>query len=112
MIGMDAATGKPLTGLEHVRQSIRRIIQTQLGRRIQRRHYGTDLMSLVSAPGNPAMRLKVIGAIAGAILKWEPRVKISHILFHVDSDGRAIVKTFCSYLGEVFETDAALLGAG
>ncbi len=111
MIGMDAITGKPLTGIAHVRQSIRRIVQTHLGSRLQRRHYGADLFNFISSPGNAATRLKLIAALAGAILKWEPRVKISHILFDINAAGRAIVSVFCSYKGEIFETDAQLIEA-
>ena len=47
MIGMSAVTGKPLEGLDHLRQSIADILSTPIGTRVGRREYGSLLAELV-----------------------------------------------------------------
>jgi len=111
MLGMDAETGKPIEGIEHVRQSVCRILQTKIGHRIQRREFGSKVSELVSAPGNDATRLRAVSLIASAIIKWEPRVKISYVRFTVDAGGRAVISVLCSLRDEVFETSSPLFQA-
>ena len=43
MIGMDRHTGLPISGIEHLRQSIADILSTPLGSRRQRMEYGSKL---------------------------------------------------------------------
>lgn len=43
-IGMNRETGKALTGIEHIQQSIRDILVTPIGSRVMRRKYGSALV--------------------------------------------------------------------
>lgn len=108
--GMCAMTGKPISGFDHVRQSLSRIVLTRIGTRIQRRDFGADILSLVSAPGNEATRVKTLAILAKAILTWEPRVKLSHILFNVDFDGRAVIEISALYKGEILTQSVPVSG--
>lgn len=47
MLGINAQTGQPLSGIDHLRQSIRDILTTRSGMRVMRRDYGSRLPALV-----------------------------------------------------------------
>ncbi len=79
MSGMDQHTGRVITGLEHLRQSIADILMTPVGSRIARRSYGSLLPELVDHPDNGATRVRLIAATAGALMRWEPRIRVSRI---------------------------------
>lgn len=76
---MDARTGKPLAGVDHLRQSIADILGTPLGTRIARRDYGSDLPELMDQPMNDLGRIRVFAATALAIMRQEKRARIERI---------------------------------
>jgi len=76
MNGMDRATGKQLSGDEHLAQSIADILSTPLGSRVMRRDYGSLLPELLDRPLTAATRLLCAQATALAIARWEPRVTV------------------------------------
>lgn len=80
MIGMDAATGAPLAGLQHLEQSIGDILSTPIGTRVGRRDYGSLLPELVDQPMNALGRMRLMAATALAIMRWEPRIKLSAVV--------------------------------
>ena len=80
MIGMSAVTGKPLEGLDHLRQSIADILSTPIGTRVGRREYGSLLADLVDQPMNALGRMRLMAATALAIQRWEPRVTLSAVV--------------------------------
>lgn len=77
MRGMNAETGRSMSGLEHLAQSIGRIVSTPLGSCIQRRTFGSELPDLIDAPANGATRIRLYAAIATALMRWEPRLPCS-----------------------------------
>lgn len=79
MIGMDASTGTAITGDAHLAQSVRDILTTPIGSRIARRDYGSLLPDLIDQPFNDSTCLKMFGATATALMRWEPRMQISRI---------------------------------
>ena len=79
MRGIDARTGKPLSGLAHLRQSIRDILTTPLGSRIMRRNYGSRLFDLVDNPLNEQTLVEIFAATAEALIQWEPRLKVMRV---------------------------------
>lgn len=79
MIGMNHTTGVTLEGAPHLNQSIGRLLSTPLGSRIARREYGSELFDLVAAPSNAATRLRMFAAVATALMRWEPRLKLERI---------------------------------
>ena len=107
-VGMCDKTGTSITGVEHVRQSIRRIITTKIGSVIQLRDFGSDIKSLVSAPGNASAPLKAYALISAPILKWDPRVRLSRLNLTADLAGNAVIEYGCSYDGVEF-TDNVLI---
>lgn len=79
MIGVDAHTGRLIEGEAHLRQSIADILTTPIGSRVMRRDYGSLLPELVDQPFNGATRVKLYGATASALMRWEPRIRLTRI---------------------------------
>lgn len=74
--GMNRLNGKPLTGLDHIKQSITDILTTPIGSRIMLPEYGSRLFQLIDAPISSGLVLDVKSAVIEAIHKWEPRVRV------------------------------------
>lgn len=79
MIGVDARSGKALGGDAHLAQSIADVLTTPIGSRVLRRDYGSLLPELIDAPFNGATRLRLYAAVALALLRWEPRIRLSRV---------------------------------
>lgn len=79
MNGTDATTGKPLSGIGHLRQSIRDILTTRLKTRVMRPLYGSRLSEIVDAPMNKTTIADIRAATADAIGRWEPRFKLDKV---------------------------------
>jgi phage baseplate assembly protein W len=77
--GMHASSGRAITELDHIRQSVVDILLTPLGSRIMRRDYGSLLPELIDQPLNPTTRLQAMSAIVMALLRWEPRLRPSRV---------------------------------
>lgn len=79
MNGIDANTGRRLSGLDHLRQSIRDILTTPIGSRVMRRDYGSRLYELVDAPLNGETLVDLYAATAEALAIWEPRISVEQV---------------------------------
>jgi phage baseplate assembly protein W len=79
MRGTNARTGKILSGLAHLRQSIRDILTTPLGSRVMRRNYGSRLFDLVDNPLNEQTLVELFAATAEALIRWEPRLQVTRV---------------------------------
>jgi phage baseplate assembly protein W len=78
MNGM-SVTGKALSGIDHLYQSIRDILTTPIGTRVMRRDYGSRLFDLMDRPMTPALIVDIFAAVAEALDRWEPRFKLVRI---------------------------------
>ncbi len=85
-----------MSNLAHVRQSIQKILTTPLGSRVMRRDFGSRIPDLVDAPLNAANRLRVIAATAEAVIRWEPRIRVSRIT--IEQDGAMLTVTLIGTL--------------
>ena len=74
MSGMDENTGKSLTGLDEIKQSIRRILMTPKGSRCMNRDFGSLIFSLLDHPGNESNKIKLYASTIDAVLRWESRI--------------------------------------
>src|SRR5690554_6450807 len=91
MNGMDRTTGKPLDGIEHLRQSIADILTTPIGSRVMRREYGSLLPDLIDHPQNPALTVQLYAATCAALLRWEQRVRLSRVRIQQTGPGRSVI---------------------
>jgi phage baseplate assembly protein W len=98
MIGIDASTGKHMSDLAHLRQSVRDILTTPIGTRVMRRDYGSRLYRLVDAPMNDATRLDMMAATYEAIETWEPRLQLESVSVEVSEPGAIVIALAGQYL--------------
>ncbi|MCM2973500.1 GPW/gp25 family protein [Larsenimonas suaedae] len=83
---MNRTTGAALSGVEHIRQSVADILTTPIGSRVMRREYGSLLPDLIDQPLNGATALRAYSATVVALMKWEPRLRITQVQRTVDTD--------------------------
>ena len=100
MNGM-STSGKPISGLDHLRQSIADILTTPIGSRVMRRDYGSLLPGLIDQPQNNATTLRLYSAITSALMRWEPRIRLSRVSIEHIAPG----KSELTVEGENVDTD-------
>ncbi len=76
---MNRSTGAALATSAHISQSIGDILTTPIGSRVMRREYGSLLPDLIDAPFNYTTRLQAYAAVAMALMRWEPRIRLSRV---------------------------------
>jgi len=97
--GMDAKTGRRLSDLDHLRQSIRDILTTPIGTRVMRRDYGSRLFELVDAPINRSTLMDIYAATAEALPRWESRFRLERVRVEAAAaDGRVQLTLSGRYL--------------
>ena len=73
---MNAETGRFMGLVEHVSQSIKTILFTRIGTRLQREEFGSLLPMLMDMPLNEVTLLRCNAAVVMAVARWEPRYTI------------------------------------
>lgn len=99
MIGVDRRTGQPLSGLDHLKQSIEDILTTPLGTRRMRPEYGSNLRRFVDLPVNDGWKSAVQAEVARALGRWEPRVQLERVKVISVLDGQIGLELTGQYLG-------------
>jgi phage baseplate assembly protein W len=87
MIGMNANTGRWISGIDHLVQSIGDVLMTPIGLRIERRPYGCEVTELIDQPLNATNRLRIYAASAHALMTWEPRIILTAMQLEIAADG-------------------------
>jgi len=100
MRGMNASTGKQLSGIDHVRQSVRDILSTPVGSRVMRRDYGSRLPDLMDAPVTPELVVEVYAETAAALARWEPRFKLFRVQVAEAAPGCMVLDLEGEYLAD------------
>lgn len=85
-LGMNSQTGRTLTDNAHIKQSIKDIILTPVGSRVQRRDYGSMLFFLIDQPNHKTTQLKIMSATVMALTQWEPRITIDSMQFSANKE--------------------------
>lgn len=98
MHGMNALDGRKLSGIDHLRQSIRDILTTRIGTRVMRREYGSDVPALVDRPMNHGFAVDVFVAVAKALRRWEPRFRLTKVAVSSVAAGRVTIAVDGRYL--------------
>jgi phage baseplate assembly protein W len=89
MSGMNARTGRAMSGIAHICQSLADILTTRIGTRVMRRDYGSEVPDLIDQPLNGATVLRIYAATTHAVLLWEPRISLTAIVLEPGEDGEA-----------------------
>ena len=98
MNGINAHTGQALSGQEHLRQSVADILRTPIGTRLMRRDYGSRLFDLIDAPVNNVWKSECYAAVAEALDRWEPRLKLDKVRVVSVSSGKVTLDLEGEYL--------------
>jgi phage baseplate assembly protein W len=86
---MNARTGRALSRLAHIQQSLADILTTPIGSRVMRRNYGSEVPELIDQPLHGATVLRIYAATAHAVMQWEPRISLTGVQLERGMDGSA-----------------------
>lgn len=117
-VGIDADTGRAISGWDHVVQSIRDILVTDIGLRPMREYYGSLVPRALGRAINRQEILPVISVIASAIEIWEPRYRMMSFEIGGEArEGRLTIKLAGEYLpgalwGDMTVADVRTLNIG
>lgn len=97
---MSRSTGRHISELEHLRQSVGDILSTPIGTRVMRRDYGSQVPALLDQPDNAITQLRLMSAAASALMRWEPRLALRQMSISraPQSPGKATVTVQGDYL--------------
>lgn len=99
LAGVDNTTGKRISGVAHLRQSVRDILTTPIGTRVMREEYGSDIPSLIDQPDNQATTVRVYAAAATALMRWESkRLRLRQLKASRARQGQLILEVVGQYL--------------
>ena len=89
---MNRNTGTTLSTRELISQAITDILTTRIGTRVMRREYGSLIPELIDEPFNDVTRLRVYAAAVMALVRWEPRIRLSRVeLLGADLQGHSML---------------------
>lgn len=109
MHGMNRTTGSPLSGDDHLAQSIGDILTTPIGSRIMLRDYGSRLIELIDRPLNALTRLQFLAAITDSLRRWEPRLRVTRVTMSAGSaDGSALLTITGQRIDQPGQPDARI----
>jgi len=100
MRGTHTTTGKPVSSVEHLRQSVADILSTPIGSRVMRRDYGSEIPALIDQPDNPATQVRVYAAAATALMRWEPRLRLQQLRTTRNRAGQLVLDVQGQYLDD------------
>lgn len=89
---MNAATGRLMPLADHLAQSVRNILFTRIGTRVQREEYGSLLPLLIDMPLNETTLLRCVSATVTALAAWEPRFTVTAAAITPLADGSGRVR--------------------
>ena len=111
-MGMNAETGRDLSGLDHLKQSIADILNTPIGSRVMRRDYGSRLFELIDAPINRSTVVDIVAETAEALMKWEDRLVVSAVDVTGAVVGQIVLRVTGKYKldGKTAQLDGIVVG--
>lgn len=76
---MNINTGKTISEIAHIKQSIANILTTPIGSRVMRRDYGSNLFERIDQPTNGELIAEIYSDIVEALFIWEPRFAVEQV---------------------------------
>lgn len=67
------------SGVDDIEESIRIILGTAKGERVMRPEFGCGIHEYVFTAMNATMRTLIETAVEDALVRWEPRIKVSNV---------------------------------
>ncbi len=95
---MNVNTGKTISEIAHIKQSITNILTTPIGSRIMRRDYGSRLFERIDQPINGDLIAEIYSDIVEAISTWEPRFEVDQVTVQSIEKGKITIDLEGSYV--------------
>ncbi|KVO72590.1 phage baseplate protein [Burkholderia ubonensis] len=105
LVGMDRWTGRPISGVPHLIQSIADILGTRKGSRRERPEYGSDIPLMVDLPITRGWVSAAQAEAARAIGRWEPRIRLAKVKVLSVVDGKVTFVIRGEYDGAAVEIE-------
>lgn len=100
-VGIDQDSFRPLVGWEHTKQSILKILMTEIGERVLRRQFGSLLPTMIDKPQNESTILQLYVSVAEALdyrvnadglTLGEPRYHLTAVVFKASPSGQLVLQ--------------------
>ncbi len=88
---MNINTGKKISEIAHIKQSIANILSTPIGSRVMRRDYGSRLFERIDQPINGELIAEIYSDIVEAISTWEPRFEVEQVTLQSIDKGKIVI---------------------
>ncbi len=88
---MNVNTGKKISEIAHIKQSIANILSTPIGSRVMRRDYGSRLFERIDQPINGELIAEIYSDIVEAISTWEPRFEVEQVTLQSIDKGKIVI---------------------
>jgi len=88
---MNVNTGKKISEIAHIKQSIANILSTPIGSRVMRRDYGSRLFERIDQPINGELIAEIYSDIVEAISIWEPRFEVEQVTLQSIDKGKIVI---------------------
>ena len=95
---MNIITGKSISEINHLRQSISNILTTPIGSRVMRRDYGSNLFNKIDRPINGELIAEIYLDIVESLFIWEPRFEIDQVSVQEIVKGKITIDLEGSFL--------------
>ena len=95
---MNVNTGKTISEIAHIKQSITNILTTPIGSRIMRRDYGSRLFERIDQPINGDLIAEIYSDVVEALFIWEPRFEVEQVTVQSIEKGKITIDFEGSFL--------------
>src|SRR3989338_5209102 len=95
---MNITTGKTISEITHIKQSIANILTTPIGSRIMRRDYGSRLFEKIDNPINGELVAEIYSDVIEALFTWEPRFEVEKVTVQSIEKGKITIDLEGSFL--------------
>lgn len=78
------------SGSDVIFESIRMILDTPLGSRVNNNEFGSNVRDLIFEPNDTILKDLLYYAVISAIQRWEPRISVTRVKFATEDDQTGI----------------------
>ena len=111
-LGMNAETGRLLSGTDHLSQSVADILLTTITTRVMRRAYGSDLYLHKDKNFTPQRVVLLYASVALALEEQEPRIVLDRVwLDSADSESGVFIIGLTWRIAEAYQADFSTYGS-
>lgn len=100
LVGVDRRTGKAISGIDHLHQSIEDLITTRIGSRVIRPEYGSYLPAMVDLGITPGLASAYQAEVSRAIQRWYPIFAIKSVRAVSITGGQITFSIAGIYMGD------------